>query len=113
LTNVVVGATLDGMAESTPAADPAGGPSSRETVTIRCREDGPLVVDLPGAGGAEGPRVVLRVVDHGGREFPLPTLKPAVALCRCGHSRRKPFCDGAHVQAGFRAAEPAPDAAGR
>ncbi len=24
-----------------------------------------------------------------------------VALCRCGHSRNKPFCDGAHRDAGF------------
>ncbi len=24
-----------------------------------------------------------------------------VALCRCGHSRNKPFCDGAHREAGF------------
>lgn len=24
-----------------------------------------------------------------------------LALCRCGHSARKPFCDGAHARAGF------------
>ena len=25
-----------------------------------------------------------------------------LALCRCGQSRRKPYCDGSHVAAGFR-----------
>ena len=26
-----------------------------------------------------------------------------IAFCRCGHSAKKPFCDGAHRNAGFKA----------
>lgn len=38
--------------------------------------------------------------DHDGRDV---KNAPAgdVALCRCGASKNKPFCDGAHVAAGF------------
>lgn len=59
-------------------------------VTIRCRMNGPLVI--------EGP---VRIIDHAGNEFSIPTDKPAVALCRCGQSSKKPFCDGSHRNCGF------------
>ena len=72
-------------------------------VTLRCREDGPLVVELPVLVAAAGPG--FRVVDHTGAEFALPEGKRAVALCRCGHSGTRPFCDGSHRAHGFEARE--------
>jgi CDGSH-type Zn-finger protein len=69
-------------------------------VVIRCRENGPLVV--------EGP---IRVIDHQGNAFVLPTNKPAVALCRCGQSATRPFCDGSHKRVNFAACELAAPAA--
>lgn len=68
-------------------------------VVIRCRENGPLVVRGP-----------VRVVDHLGNEFTPPPGKDNVALCRCGQSRNKPFCDGSHKACGFASAETAPPA---
>jgi CDGSH-type Zn-finger protein len=63
-------------------------------VVIRCRENGPLVVTGP-----------VKVVDHLGNEFTVPASgKGNIALCRCGHSAQKPFCDGSHRAAGFQAA---------
>jgi CDGSH-type Zn-finger protein len=49
------------------------------------------------------------LVDHEGKEIPRPIGKPNVALCRCGQSQKKPFCDSAHKTCGFfDPPEPAP-----
>ena len=44
-----------------------------------------------------------RLVDADGGEFPVD--KETIALCRCGASTKKPFCDGTHSRVGFEAAE--------
>jgi len=80
-------------------------PSPPDSLTIRCRADGPLVVDMPTAERFQG--LSLRVTDHLGQEFPLPIGKRAVALCRCGQSHHRPFCDGSHTTCGFKAADTA------
>ena len=64
------------------------------TVTIRVRPNGPLLI--------EGPVTIL---DQHGNAFPINPDKPAVALCRCGQSSRRPFCDGTHNRCGFQSVE--------
>lgn len=39
-----------------------------------------------------------------GQSFP---VKDGVTLCRCGHSKNKPFCDGSHLKAGVDLTETA------
>jgi CDGSH-type Zn-finger protein len=53
----------------------------------------------------EGDDVTL--VDWNGNEYQIPNRR-SFALCRCGGSTSKPFCDGTHSRIGFQAAESAP-----
>ena len=65
-------------------------------VEIKVRDDGPYKVTGP-----------VRLVDAAGNEFRLP--EGPIALCRCGRSRTKPFCDTSHRASGFSACERAAD----
>lgn len=62
---------------------------------IKVRESGPYLVS--------GDDVTL--VDWNGERYPVP--KRPFALCRCGASATRPFCDGAHNQIEFKASEAA------
>lgn len=41
------------------------------------------------------------IVDQDGNE--IESKRKVVALCRCGRSKIRPFCDGTHKTTGFRA----------
>ena len=70
--------------EAGPAPAGAGG------ATITPYRDGPLIV-----------RGDFRLLDQDGRE--IDPGRETIALCRCGKSGIKPFCDGSHKRAGFSA----------
>ena len=59
-------------------------------VTITPYRDGPLLVRGP-----------FRMLDQDGNEITVD--REVVALCRCGKSRLRPFCDGTHKLAKFSA----------
>lgn len=70
---------LDGGAQETPAAE----------TTFRPLRNGPVAVRGP-----------VELVDAEGGMF---AVGSRIALCRCGGSANKPFCDGSHRLNGFRA----------
>ncbi len=57
---------------------------------IEVRENGPFLVKGP-----------LKFIDAQGNEQLVE--KAWVALCRCGYSSNKPFCDGTHSAKNFQA----------
>ena len=64
--------------------------------TIKIRQNGPYLVEM-----AED----VKVVDWNGNEYEI--ARRPIALCRCGESAKKPFCDGMHAKIGFEASEAA------
>ena len=68
-------------------------------VTIEVLENGPYIVQ----GAVE-------VIDFDGQTIPVPEGRKSIALCRCGGSVEKPFCDGTHSKIGFMGAAAAVEA---
>ena len=70
------------------------------TIRIRLRRNGPYVIESDD----------VTVVDWNGVECVVesqpvaekPAARKLVALCRCGASASKPFCDGSHKRVGFK-----------
>jgi CDGSH-type Zn-finger protein len=73
---------------TSPAEEPAADDGPGATITPY--RDGPLIV-----------RGTFRLTDQDGRE--IDPGRDTVALCRCGKSGIKPFCDGTHKRSGFSA----------
>jgi CDGSH-type Zn-finger protein len=65
---------------------------SDTSVTITPLENGPYLVKGP-----------VTIVDADGNDY--KSERATIALCRCGASTNKPFCDGTHSKIGFAAAE--------
>ena len=65
-------------------------PAPGHSATITPYRDGPLIV-----------RGDFRLLDQDGGE--IDPGRETIALCRCGKSGIKPFCDGSHKRTGFSA----------
>jgi CDGSH-type Zn-finger protein len=61
-------------------------------VTVTVTDSGPYLVAGP-----------VTLADADGTAYTVE--REVIALCRCGHSANKPFCDGSHTAEGFSASE--------
>ena len=68
-------------------------------IQITTRENGPFLVSGLESG-------LLALTDINGEAYDLGD-KETIALCRCGASANRPFCDGGHRDCGFESAETA------
>jgi CDGSH iron-sulfur domain-containing protein 3 len=58
---------------------------------VKLRENGPMMLDSNGQA---------KLIKNG-QETPIPGS--VVAVCRCGQSKKTPFCDGSHNKVSFKA----------
>ncbi len=74
---------------------------ARQNAKLRCMAD--VTIEII----KNGPYIVkgeVELKDADGNSYP---VEKRMALCRCGASSEKPFCDGTHSKIGFQAAEKA------
>ncbi|HXC16556.1 MAG TPA: CDGSH iron-sulfur domain-containing protein [Holophagaceae bacterium] len=77
------------------------------TAKVKITRNGPYLVE----GGLPLAKEIIGTDAHGesvkwvpGEKYP---DQDRYALCRCGHSAKKPFCDGSHAKVGFDGTETA------
>ena len=96
------------MSENAKPEIQIGTVESDPSIYIEVTKDGPYVVH--GAPPLHVEVITPNQTGHSwsyteGQAFP---VKNGTALCRCGHSKNKPFCDGSHMKAGVDLTETAP-----
>jgi CDGSH-type Zn-finger protein len=85
-------ASLSHNALTLSSIESSGGTKMADTA-VRPKPNGPYLI--------EGP---VDIYDTAGNKIDTEG-RPKIALCRCGASSNKPFCDGTHSKIGFQAAE--------
>jgi CDGSH-type Zn-finger protein len=100
--------------KSEPWIDPAGGAVEAIVETIRRCPSGALSYTLDGVDGPngqqepsitvtqDGPYAVVGDVQFPGQTWGQGADERRFALCRCGASKNKPYCDGTHWSIGFK-----------
>lgn len=74
-----------------------GNEGGDQAAKITPYRDGPYLIRGP-----------FTLVDQDGNE--IEVRRKVIALCRCGRSRTRPFCDGTHKAIGFQAESGVSDA---
>jgi CDGSH-type Zn-finger protein/uncharacterized Fe-S cluster protein YjdI len=74
----------------------SGEPAATESAALATRDGVLAITPYPnGPLGVAGP---VEIISGTGRTI---NRTEQSALCRCGHSARKPYCDGSHARVGF------------